>query len=250
MSASSSRSGRTGSTEYRARHAAVWPEMLEALAATRLAQLLAVPARRRPAHRLLRDALARGRRRGHGPHRRERPLAGGDGRVLRGARRRPARHRVPRSSTRSSTSRTSSPASHAASTTTEMSEHDDVRRHHRAPGGAGHRGPVVGLRQLRHPLQGVRQRRAPRGPSRRRSPTPPRCTGSPGSSPSVALHIPWDLVDDFGALQGVRRGPGRRARHDQLQHVPGRRLQARQPDPRRPEGPRRRRSTTTSTASR
>ena len=30
--------------EYKARHAAVWPEMLHALADARLAQLLAVPA--------------------------------------------------------------------------------------------------------------------------------------------------------------------------------------------------------------
>ena len=32
--------------EYRERHAAVWPEMLAALSRHRLAQLLAVPARR------------------------------------------------------------------------------------------------------------------------------------------------------------------------------------------------------------
>ena len=36
---------------------------------------------------------------------------------------------------------------------------------------------------------------------------------------------------------GVRRGPGRAPRHDQQQHLPGRRLQARQPHQRRPEGP-------------
>ena len=35
----------------------------------------------------------------------------------------------------------------------------------------------------------------------------------------------------------VRRGPRRRARHDQLQHVPGRRLQARRAHPHRPEDP-------------
>ena len=35
----------------------------------------------------------------------------------------------------------------------------------------------------------------------------------------------------------LRRGPRRRARHDQLQHLPGRRLQARRPDPHRPEDP-------------
>ena len=41
--------------EYVERHAAVWPEMLERAARHRLAQLLAVPARRRPADRLRRD---------------------------------------------------------------------------------------------------------------------------------------------------------------------------------------------------
>ena len=41
--------------EYRERHAAVWPEMLGALHETRMAQLLPVPARRRPADRVLRD---------------------------------------------------------------------------------------------------------------------------------------------------------------------------------------------------
>ena len=71
-----------------------------------------------------------------------------------------------------------------------------------------------------------------------------------GLAPTVALHIPWDLVDDYGGAARLRRGPRRAARHDQLQHLPGRRLQARQPDPRRRDGPRRRRSTTTSSASR
>ena len=41
--------------EYRARHRAVWPEMRDALRDDGLAQLLAVPARRRPARRLSRD---------------------------------------------------------------------------------------------------------------------------------------------------------------------------------------------------
>ena len=48
----------------------------------------------------------------------------------------------------------------------------------------------------------------------------------------------------------VRRGSRDRARHDQQQHVPGRRLQARQPDQRRSRASGRRRSSTTSTASR
>ena len=33
-----------------------------------------------------------------------------------------------------------------------------------------------------------------------------------GLAPSVALHIPWDLVDDYAALKAVRRGAGHRAR--------------------------------------
>ncbi len=58
-----------------------------------------------------------------------------------------------------------------------------------------------------------------------------------GLAPTVALHIPWDLVDDYAEAADVRRGPRRRARHHQLQHLPGRRLQARQPDQRRPGDP-------------
>ena len=44
-------------------------------------------------------------------------------------------------------------------------------------------------------------RRAPRGPSRRSSPTPPRCNELTGLAPKVALHIPWDKVDDYAALR-------------------------------------------------
>ena len=70
-----------------------------------------------------------------------------------------------------------------------------------APRGPGDRGPLLGLRQLRHPVQGVRHPRHPahrRGEDRRRR---DRCTASPGSRRRVALHIPWDLVDDFAALR-------------------------------------------------
>ena len=52
-----------------------------------------------------------------------------------------------------------------------------------------------------------------------------------GLAPKVALHIPWDKVDDYAALRTYAGGPGRRAGHDQLQHLPGRPLQVRQPDP-------------------
>ena len=76
----------------------------------------------------------------------------------------------------------------------------------------------------------------PAQPSTRRSTTPRRCTGSPVLAPTVALHIPWDRVDDYAELARLRRGPGSRARHDQPQHLPGRRLQARQPDQPGPDG--------------
>ncbi len=49
---------------------------------------------------------------------------------------------------------------------------------------ADHRAAVVGVRQLRHPLQGVRPARRPARSRTRRSPTPPRCTASPGVAPT------------------------------------------------------------------
>ena len=70
-----------------------------------------------------------------------------------------------------------------------------------------------------------------------------------GLAPSVALHIPWDRVDDFDKLAPPRRGPRRPPRHDQHEHVPGRRLHARQPVPRRRAGPGQGRSPTRSSAS-
>ena len=89
---------------------------------------------------------------------------------------------------------------------------DQLHRHHRPARRARDRGPLLGLRQLRHPVQGVRVRghSAQRGGEDRR-----RRAGPPvhrAWRPSVALHIPWDQVDDFGALaayaedHGVRLG--------------------------------------------
>jgi len=61
---------------------------------------------------------------------------------------------------------------------------------------------------------------------RRRSPTPPWCTGSPASPLRWRCTIPWDRVDDYAALaQSTPPTPGWRS-GDQLQRVPGRRLQA------------------------
>ena len=58
-----------------------------------------------------------------------------------------------------------------------------------------------------------------------------------GVAPRVSLHIPWDLVDDFGKLAAHAARPRRLDRRDQLQRLPGRRLQARLAHPRRPGGP-------------
>ena len=58
-----------------------------------------------------------------------------------------------------------------------------------------------------------------------------------GVAPTVALHIPWDKVDDYADLGRHAEGLRRRARDDQLEHVPGRRLHAGQrlpPEPARP----------------
>ena len=62
------------------------------------------------------------------------------------------------------------------------------------------RAAVVGVRQLRDALQGLRpEGRAARSRTRR-SPTPPRSTAFTGVAPTVALHIPWDKVDDYADL--------------------------------------------------
>ena len=60
-------------------------------------------------------------------------------------------------------------------------DHDDIQRHREPARAAGDRAALVGLRQLRHPLQGVQHGRARPARSRRSSPTPPRSTASPAS---------------------------------------------------------------------
>lgn len=58
----------------------------------------------------------------------------------------------------------------------------------------------MGIRQLRHPLQGVQHAGHPshhRGEDRRRRHRP--SADRPGSL--CALHIPWDTVDDYAALR-------------------------------------------------
>ncbi len=95
----------------------------------------------------------------------------------------------------------------------------------------------MGLRQLRHALQGVRHpRHAPdrAGEDRRRRP------GAPPHRPRAdrgPAH-PVGPRRRLGRPQGARGVARRRARDGEQQHLPGRRLQARQPDPRRPRDPR------------
>ena len=79
--------------------------------------------------------------------------------------------------------------------------HEHVRRHRRAPRGPGHRAAVVGVRQLRHPLQGVRHARARRARSQEKIADAAKVHEFTGLAPTVALHIPWDKVDDYAALR-------------------------------------------------
>ena len=71
----------------------------------------------------------------------------------------------------------------------------------------------------------------------RRSRTRRRCNAVTGLAPRVSLHIPWDRVDDYGALATHAKELGVTHRGDQLQPVPGRRLQARLAHPRRRADP-------------
>ena len=52
-----------------------------------------------------------------------------------------------------------------------------------------------------------------------------------GLAPKVALHIPWDKVEDYAALKAYAADLGCGVGHGQLEHVPGRHLQVRQSDP-------------------
>ena len=58
-----------------------------------------------------------------------------------------------------------------------------------------------------------------------------------GTAPTVSLHIPWDKVDDYDQARRACRRAWSDHRRDQLQHLPGRRLQARVGHQPGPEGP-------------
>ena len=157
--------------------------------------------------------VARGGAGRHGTHRGQRPVAGRDGRVLRGPRGTRARTRASWSSRRSSTWRTSWPRSHHRrsgdrAATRKKTDDDQLRRDRPPARGAGDRGPLVGLRQLRHPVQGVRQpghaaHRAGEDRGRRR-----RCTASPGWRRRWRCTSRGTTVDDFAALREYAEGLG------------------------------------------
>ena len=84
--------------------------------------------------------------------------------------------------------------------------------------------------------------RASRATRSRSSRTPREVHRHTGVTPSVALHIPWDRVDDFGALRDHAADARAAARRDQPEPLPGARVQARQRlPPRRGGAPARRR---------
>ena len=89
--------------EYRARHEEVWPEMLEALEATGWRNYSLFLSDTGMRDRLRRVRRFRSSQASDGGDRRERTLAGGDGRVLRGSRGTASRRGAARSWTRSST---------------------------------------------------------------------------------------------------------------------------------------------------
>ena len=69
----------------------------------------------------------------------------------------------------------------------------------------GDRAALVGVRQLRHPVQGVQLSPACRATPEEKIADAAIVHKFTGVAPSVALHIPWDKVDDYAAPGGVRR---------------------------------------------
>ena len=99
------------------------------------------------------------------------------------------------------------------------------------------RGPELGLRQLGHPVQGVRHARACRATRSRRSRTRPQVHAVTGPGPAGVAAHPVGPGRRLRRARGPRQGARGAHRRDQLQPVPGRRLQARLADPRRRADP-------------
>ena len=217
------RSGRTCST---------------ALADDRLAQLLAVPARRRPADRLLRDRR---------PWTRRRP-------AWRPPRSTPAGRPRWRSSSPTSTARRARPGLPAARG--DLPPRGPARPPH--PTNPQRSDVTMTTVRCRSPASSASwPSRSRPGPTATPAPGS-RCSASPGTPRTVEEKIA-DAADGApvhrprtarsrctsrGTCRRLRRRCGAYAEdlgvrlgHRQQQHLPGRRLQARQPHPHRPEGP-------------
>ncbi len=147
--------------EYRRRHAAVWPEMLRALKDAGWNNYSLFLGRRRAPDGLRRVRRLRRSPGPDGPDRGQRPLAGRDGHPLRG--RRPGAgpglpahgNLQPRGPVVRGQRRRGQPPDR------KRNNHEHHRNGAGPARGARHRGPFVGLWQLRHPLQGVRHARHP-----------------------------------------------------------------------------------------
>ncbi len=166
----------------------------------RLAQLLAVHARRRPADRLLRNRRPRCRAGGHERHRRQCTLAGTDGRVLhrpRGS----ARCRLPSTHRGLQPRRLSSPPwRHRIQQEKHHDAHPSDTR--AGPTGCpGNRGPVRGPTATPAPASRFSPHRAHRARPQEKIADAAQVHKYTGLAPKVSLHIPWDHVDDFGALR-------------------------------------------------
>jgi hypothetical protein len=90
------------------------------------------------------------------------------------------------------------------------------------------RSPFVGVRELRHPLQGVRAPGTPRTIQEKIADAAQVQKVHRTRSGRRAAH-PVGQGRRLRRAERVRRRPRRTHRHDQLEHVPGRGLQARQP---------------------
>ena len=127
---------------------------------------------------------------------------------------------------------------------------DDRLRRHRRRARTGKRSSCRrGRSATRAPGSRCSPSRAcPAIPSRR-SPTRRRCTGCTGPRAVGRAAHPVGLGRRLRQAPAPRRGPRRPARHDQHEHVPGRRLQARAASPTSTSGSGPRRSPTCSSAS-
>ncbi len=89
--------------------------------------------------------------------------------------------------------------------------------------------PSWAFGKLRHAVQSVRVSPGCRATRSRKIADAAEVHRLTALAPSVALHIPWDQVDSYRCTAQARGRSRRATRHDQLEHLSGRRLQARQP---------------------